>query len=97
LGDGYLNRGVALIRMKRYPEAFTDIQKAIAMGVTTPQIGYYDLAVAEEYLGRVTEAYYDYKRALAADPDYAPATEALTHFTVTRRPAHPSDSPSDGT
>ena len=57
LGDGYLNRGVALIRLKRLDEALADVQKGQALGVSIPEIGYYDLAVVEEQMGRIKEAY----------------------------------------
>jgi tetratricopeptide (TPR) repeat protein len=90
LGDGYLNRGVSLIRMKRYDDAFADIQKAITLEPTEPAVAYYDLAVVEEDLGRVRDAYFDYKHALEILPGYTPASEALTHFTVTIKPKAPA-------
>jgi tetratricopeptide (TPR) repeat protein len=83
LGDGYLNRGVSQIRMKRYDDAFADIQKGIQVGVTEPAVAYYDLAVAEEDLGRVRDAYFHYKHALEILPGYTPASQALNHFVVT--------------
>jgi tetratricopeptide (TPR) repeat protein len=46
LGDPYLNRGVALIRLHRAEEALADIKKGMSLGASLPQIGYYDLAVA---------------------------------------------------
>jgi len=88
IGDGYLNRGVALIRMKRLDDALADVQKGISLGVSQPEIGYYDRAVIYEQMGRIREAYYDYKRSQEALPGgYAPAEEALKHFVVTRTPA----------
>ncbi len=48
-------------------------------------------------MGRITEAYYNYKHALDIAPGYAPASEALKHFTVIRRPKPPQDMPSGGT
>ena len=96
LGDPYLNRGVALIRLTRLDEAVVDINKGITLGVSLPQIGYYDLAVAEELMGRVTDAYHDYKRALVSDPEYAPATEALKRFKVTTTPAPANSGPAAG-
>ncbi len=88
IGDGYLNRGVALIRLKRLDDALADIQKGISLGVTQPEIGFYDRAVVYEQMGRFKEAYYDYKRSQEAVPGgYEPAAEALKHFIVTRTPA----------
>jgi tetratricopeptide (TPR) repeat protein len=90
IGDGYLNRGVALIRLKRLDEAMADIQKGIDLGVSQPEIGFYDRAVAYEQMGKIKEAYYDYKRSQEALPGgYMPATEALKRFVVTRAPSQP--------
>lgn len=84
LGDAYVNRGVALIRLHKPEQALMDIQKGMALGGSSlPEIGYYDLAVAEETLGRVTDAYYDFKHSLAINPNFAPADKALKNFTVT--------------
>jgi len=91
LGDAYLNRGAALMRMQKSDEAIVDIKKGMALGVSLPQIGYYDLAVAEENLGLLKEAYFDYKRAVAADPAYQPALEALKFFKVEVKPADRKD------
>jgi len=82
LGDPYLNRGVALIRLHRAEEALADIKKGMSLGASLPQIGYYDLAVAEENLGQFTQAYYNYKLSEAADPMYAPTQRALKNFAV---------------
>jgi len=89
LGDGYVDRGAALIKLKRYDEAMTDINKGIALGLSYEHLGYYNRAVAEFYLGRITESYYDYKKALEIEPDFAPATEQLKNFVVTKVPAKP--------
>jgi tetratricopeptide (TPR) repeat protein len=97
LGDGYLNRGVSLIRLKRLDEAFANVQKGIDLGVSVPEIGYYDRAVAEEMMGRIKDAYYDYKKCLEIAPGYTPASDALKYFVVTRVPAKPKDGPSGGT
>lgn len=82
LGDAWLNRGVALIRLKRPEEALPDIERGIALGPNMQQVAYYDLGVAQQSLGHVREAYDAYKRALAADPSFAPAADALKNFRV---------------
>lgn len=82
LGDAYINRGAALMRMQRSDEGIEDIRKGLALNPSLPAVGWYDLAVAEENLGRIKEAYFDYKRALEADPKYSPAAEALKFFKV---------------
>ena len=86
LGDGYVDRGAALIILKRYDEAMADINKGIGLGLSFEHVGYYNRAVAEFYMGRVTESYYDYKKTLEIAPDFAPAAAQLKNFTVTRVP-----------
>lgn len=87
LGDGYVDRGAALIALKRYDEAMTDINKGIGLGQSYEQIGYYNRAVAEFFLGRITESYHDYKKALEIAPDFTLAREQLKNFIVTRKAA----------
>lgn len=86
LGDAWLNRGAALIRLKRPAEALPDIERGIALGLNMQQVGYYDLGVAQQSLGHIREAYDAYKHALATDPSFAPAADALKNFRV----IHPS-------
>jgi tetratricopeptide (TPR) repeat protein len=87
LGDGYVDRGAALITFKRYDEAIADINKGMALGLSYEHLGYYDRGVAEFYLGRIKESYYDYKKALEIAPDFAPAAAQLKNFTVVKVPA----------
>jgi tetratricopeptide (TPR) repeat protein len=87
LGDGYVDRGAALIHLKRYDEAMDDINKGIGLGLSYEHVGYYNRGVAEFYMGRIKESYYDYKKALEIAPDFTPATEQLKNFVVTRVPA----------
>jgi len=88
LGDGYVDRGAALIHLKRYDEAMTDINKGMGLGLSFEHVGYYNRGVAEFYMGRIKESYYDYKKALEIAPDFAPATEQLKNFVVTKVPAN---------
>ncbi|HXS06936.1 MAG TPA: tetratricopeptide repeat protein [Rhizomicrobium sp.] len=87
LGDGYVDRGAALILLKRYDEAMADINRGIGLGQTYEHLGYYNRGVAEFYLGRVTESYHDFKKALEIAPDFTLASEQLKNFVVTRVPA----------
>ncbi len=90
LGDGHVDRGAVLIALKRYDEAMVEINKGIDLGLTYEHIGYYDRGVAEFDLGRITESYYDFKKASEIAPDFLPAQEQLKNFVVTRRPVSPS-------
>lgn len=87
LGDGYVDRGAALIGLKRYDQAMADINKGIALGLSYEHVGYYNRAVAEFYLGRYTDSYHDYRKALAIAPGFKPALDQLKNFVVTRVPA----------
>jgi len=84
LGDGYVDRGAALITLKRYNEAIADIDKGIGLGQTYEHVGYYNRGVAEFFLGRITQSYYDFKKASEIAPEFAPAREQLKNFVVTR-------------
>jgi len=84
LGDGYVDRGAALITLKRYDEAIADIDKGIGLGQTYEHVGYYNRGVAEFFLGRITQSYYDFKKASEIAPEFAPAREQLKNFVVTR-------------
>jgi len=84
LGDGYVDRGAALITLKRYDEAIADINKGIGLGQTYEHVGYYNRGVAEFFLGRVTQSYYDFKKASEIAPEFTPASEQLKNFVVTR-------------
>jgi tetratricopeptide (TPR) repeat protein len=87
LGDGYVDRGAALIHLKRYDDAMADINKGIGLGLSYEHIGYYNRGVAEFYMGRIKESYYDYKKALEIAPDFQPAVEQLKNFVVTKVPS----------
>ena len=87
LGDPYVNLGSVQIKQKRFDEALDNINKGIELGVSFPQFGYYDRAIAYQLLGRYKEAYFDYKKVLELDPNFTQASERLKDFTVTRVPA----------
>lgn len=87
LGDPYVNLGAMLIKKGQYEQALVQINKGIDLGMGFPHIGYYDRAVAQQMLGRYKEAYYDYKKVLELEPNFAMASERLKDFTVTRVPA----------
>jgi tetratricopeptide (TPR) repeat protein len=87
VGDPHVNIGSMMIKQRRYSDALAEINKGLDLGMSFPHIGYYDRAIAEEMLGSYKEAYYDFKKVLEIEPDYAPATERLKDFIVTTVPA----------
>ncbi|HEY2009889.1 MAG TPA: hypothetical protein VGH23_12930 [Rhizomicrobium sp.] len=86
LGDPFVNLGSMLIKERHYAEALEQINKGLEMGMSFPHIGYYDRAIAEELLGSYKASYYDYKKVLEIEPNFAPATERLKDFIVTTKP-----------
>ena len=83
LGDAYVNSGSVLIKKKSYEEALLQVKKGLALGVSFPEIGYYNRALALELLGRYQEAYADYKKALELEPTLTLASQRLANFVVT--------------
>jgi len=83
LGDAYVDRGAALIRLQRYDDAIADINHGMQLGTSYPHIGYYDRAVAEELKGQYKEAYYDFKHVLELEPNFTMASDQLKNFVVT--------------
>ena len=86
LGDPYVNLGSMLIRKKQFDAAIVQIDKGLELGMSFPAIGYYDRALAYDYLGRYREAYYDYRKTLEHDPSFKLASDRLKDFVVTRKP-----------
>lgn len=86
LGDAYVNLGSMLIKKGDHQAALEQINTGLELGMSYPHIGYYDRAVAEQMLGRYKDAYYDYKKVLELEPNFAMASERLKDFIVTRTP-----------
>lgn len=84
LGEGYVDRGAAMIVLRRYDDALADLDKGISLGANRIQIAYYDRAVVDEALGNIRAAYEDYKKAAEIQPDFTLATEQLARFRVVR-------------
>lgn len=82
LGEGYANRGTVYRNRDRLDDALADFNKALSLGVKEPHLVYFNRAVTLEQTGRVTEAYYDYRKAAELAPDWALPKEELERFTV---------------
>lgn len=81
----YINRGAGKVGLERYRDAIQDLNRAIELGGEPIEVAYYNRALAKDYLGDVPGAYRDYKNAVAADPNFAPALNQLTRFQVKAR------------
>lgn len=80
-----LNRGAALVQLRRHGEAITAITDALGMGVSEPHKAYFNRGAAREALGDLRGAYEDYNTALEIQPDWGPANAELARFARTRR------------
>ena len=86
LATAYLNRGAALIGLKQYQQALPALEKAIALNTGEKlQLAYFNRGLAQDYLGDLKSAYFDYKKAAEIDPNFEPAKAQLQRFTVTTR------------
>ena len=80
MGDIFINRGTALMRVARYEEARVSFDQAVSLGGANTYIAYFNRAMAEEKGGNVNSAYLDYKLAVASAPNYQPAKNELARF-----------------
>ncbi|MGA9794524.1 MAG: hypothetical protein WBQ17_03210 [Rhizomicrobium sp.] len=87
LAEGYVDRGVAEIMLKNWPDALTDINKGIAMNTDKLDFALYDRGIVEEAMGNIRAAYDDYRKAVQISPDFDLAAHALLHFRVVHGPA----------
>jgi len=85
MGDAYLTQAQVLVADGRPADALAAINQGIALGAKNLHVAYYSRGEIEEDAGRLTQAYRDYRRALAIKPDYAPALRQLERFKVVPR------------
>lgn len=85
--DIYVDRGVALFRGKRSQEAVGEFTHALSLGPQTPELVYFDRAMAREDSGDLRGAYADYRQATVLNPAWdAPARELTRFRAVPARP-----------
>ena len=84
-----VNVGAALYGLKRYPEALNILTEGIATESPDARAtGFYNRALTYEKLGNVEAAYYDFRAALEAVPEFEAAQKQLARFTVVPAPAN---------
>jgi tetratricopeptide (TPR) repeat protein len=87
LGEAYTNRGAALVGLRRYEEAISDLDRGLELKSGEPEKAYFNRALAEEGLDRVKDAYFDYVRAAELKPDWLPPRNELLRFSVSSPPS----------
>jgi tetratricopeptide (TPR) repeat protein len=82
LAVAHLNRGAALVGLQRDADAISALDKAISIGSDTPELAYFNRALAKEHSGDIKGAFLDYRMALQANPKFQLAADELTRFKV---------------
>lgn len=83
--EAQVNRGAALLQLRRYGPAIASFTEALGLGVQEPYKAYFNRGAAREALGDVRGAYEDYNTALDIYPDWGPANAELQRFARQRR------------
>ena len=87
MGEAYVNRGAALIGLKRNREALDEINRGLALDPEEPEKAYGNRALAKWNLDDLRGAYDDFMKAHELKPDWAWPTEQLSNFRVETRAA----------
>jgi len=83
--EAQVNRGAALLQLRRYGPAISAFTEALGLGVQEPYKAYFNRGAAREALGDIRGAYEDYNTALDIYPDWGPANAELQRFARQRR------------
>ena len=74
-----------MVALKRWAEGLAALTKGIDIQPQEAEKAYYNRAIANEELGRVKEAYYDYLKAAELKPEWEQPKMQLTRFTVRKK------------
>ena len=77
-----LNHGTALLRREQAANALELFTRAIDKNTRRPALAYYGRAIANEALGNVRQAYFDYRRASEIDPNWSDPQRELRRFRI---------------
>jgi tetratricopeptide (TPR) repeat protein len=80
--EAYLNKASALMRQDQVPAALPLFNIALEKKTRRPEIAYFGRGVAYEALGRIPEAYADFRQAAALAPQWEEARLELSRFRV---------------
>ncbi len=83
--NALINRGAALVMLKRNGEAVATLTRALQLKPATPETAYYYRATAREALNDVRGAYEDYNTALLIKPGWAMVAADMARFARIRR------------
>ncbi len=84
--EAYLNKALVLtMKTKQASQALPLFTAAIEKKTTRPALAYFGRATANEDLGNIQSAYFDYSRAVTEDPKWDAPRVELARFNVRRR------------
>jgi tetratricopeptide (TPR) repeat protein len=83
--DALINRGAALVMLKRHGEAVAALTRALQLKPVAPETAYYYRATAREALNDVRGAYEDYNTALLIKPGWELVAADMARFARIRR------------
>lgn len=86
MGEAYINRGAALIGLKRYADSLPPLNHGLELGIDEMAKAYYNRAMAYEGLDDPRAAYLDYQKAQELEPTWTEPARQLTRFQVSRAP-----------
>src|SRR5579872_6105387 len=82
LGESYVNLGAVKIAQGAYADGIADIDRGLALGSEEPEKAYFNRGLADEYLGDIKTAYFDYSKAAELKPNWLPPRNELSRFSV---------------
>ena len=82
LPEALVDRGAALIAGGHDKDGVDEITRGLALNPTQPEKAYYNRAVAEERLGDLRSAYFDYLKASELKPGWPLPKTELARFKV---------------
>ena len=83
--EALVNRGAALVQLRRFGEAISALTDALSYGVSEPYKAYYNRGAAREALGDLQGADDAYSTAMQIQPDWGPANAEVARFVRGRR------------
>lgn len=86
MGEAHINRGAALIGLRRYADSLPSLNRGLELGVDEMAKAYYNRAMAYEGLDDPRAAYLDYQKAQELEPAWPEPARQLARFQVTRAP-----------
>lgn len=85
LPEVYINRGVVLMKQRRWAEAITAIEKGLALNPNEAEKAYFNRALAREQIDDFRGAYEDFRTAAQLNPKWEAPQRELARYQV-RRP-----------